>query len=158
MSDKKKNPARCIHIKCTMLNYGIGNFHAEFTTVSVLKQRKRKKCELQIYAQRNIMHETCIFPRFFAHNVTYIFENFLWTSVKKMPLLWIDKDYFRMIWLYMWRSKVFGLRVCASVLFFVCAIHNFSIHFFISVFLFHANFFRYRKWNLWKTGIHYNWQ
>lgn len=52
-----------------MLNYGIGNFQPKFTGESRLQQQRKeckKKCELQIHAQRNIMHETFILQQFFG--------------------------------------------------------------------------------------------
>lgn len=51
-----------------MLNYDIGNFNLnslENLHVYNNNAKNAKKCELQIHAQRNIMHGTFILQQFF---------------------------------------------------------------------------------------------
>lgn len=77
-----------------MLNYDIGNFQAKFTGESRLQQQRKeyKKCELQIHAQRNIMHETFILQQFFFWKKLINFLTFSLKRNEKMRLCWIDKD------------------------------------------------------------------
>lgn len=75
-----------------MLNYDIGNFQPKFTGEFTRYQQQRKeckkKCELQIHAQRNIMHETFILQQFFEEKKAHKFLTFsLMRNEKNAALL-----------------------------------------------------------------------